>query len=435
MNRPSLSGVLCHGLVLAAAVAASANAQAPQWQDSTGLKSNTVEFAAASGVFLVLGSGSQATNGLGERLQDPQQRIALRAEQRAAIVENHHGVAEALQLNDVEYQQLIELLTDQQMAQLEEFHLRTSNPAANGGPDIDLSARAERMSKDIEALRELLGPEDLERYQAMRPSLTQRRQVHEFEARLDTPHKLSATQREQLVLLFHDHLMHEISQRRSLMGRSRLPLGTPNAVASQEELQRHSRLMNIESNEELWRRMPQANRELREQAAAFLTARQLEVLERMHGEQATALQQRIEQMRLQAGLSPAIPEQPEDAATTPATVNGDVKLSMRLVVNRSEPKYFTDVVSSGKKVSFQLDEKLSVEATTTLFENDMYELRVAYYETGITGKRLIGNMAEIGLIERASPQGRWQRLQGGSGTVITGNKAYAVQVSSTVEAI
>lgn len=437
MKSASLSKVLSRAVVLAAAMGSSSGAQSPNPSAIT----NSIEFAASSSdnLFHVHGGDSPFMREMRERLKDPQLRAELRAERRANIDDNHYGVAQTLELSDATYQKLLDLVTDQRMAQLDDFHLRTDSPPVRKGFDDDVHARAQRQNVEIDALRELLGQQKLERYQAMQASLGYRLQVRDIDVRLSTPDKLDATQREQLIELLYEHSMRDIEQRRSLMSmhRSRFGLqqGTPlTGMPSPEELQRSSLLMSIEHSEQLWRRMPAVNQQLREQAAAFLTPSQLAMLQRVHEESEAASKQRIEQMRLQAGLSPTIPDRAEMPEEPLATVPGRVKLSIKFTVNQGKPKYFTEVVTSGRPVSFQLEETLFAEATTRLFENDMFNLNVAYYEVGSSGKRLLGNLGQAGSIVREPLDHPSRSLDGGGGaTIVSGNKAYAVQINSVVE--
>ena len=101
-------------------------------------------------------------------------------------------------------------------------------------------------------------------------------------------------------------------------------------------------------------------------------------------------------------------------------------------MNGESPRYLTTVVSSGKSVSLKIADDLFLEATPTAYENDAYNLRVLYFETGVTGKRLIGNMGQAGLVVQASADSR--HVGGGGSTVLTGSKGYAVELSALVEA-
>ena len=212
-----------------------------------------------------------------------------------------------------------------------------------------MRSEAERATKNIEALREVLGQEKLEGYQKLRFSLGQRRQVREFEERLDASDKLSGTQRERLVELLNEHIVSSMEQWQMLHLQRSLFDGDLRAMPSREEMQRRSQLHTITSNEETWRNMPESNRRLREKAAGFLTEPQLATLAQMHEEQRSRLQQSIENMRVQAGLSPTIPEQAQVTEVTPATVDRDVKLSLMASVNNENPRYLTTVASTASR--------------------------------------------------------------------------------------
>jgi hypothetical protein len=432
MKRPSMMKVLAPGYVLAAAMsmASSARAQSPPELKAGG---DTAELATSDGVFQTYGSGMAEMQA---RLADPQQRAKMREDQRQSIVDTHYGVADSLQLDAASFDRLIDLLTDQQMERSEYFYKEFATrpmPTAPIHPSKRMQAEAERVTKQIEALREVLGQEKLERYQKLQPSLGQRRQLRQLDARLGDADKLDSTQQDRLVELLHEQFMASINRiharRRSAF------LGEVFNSPSREALQRSSLLETIASNEDLWRELPESNRQLRERVAGFLTERQLTVLEQMQAEELAIQQERIEQMRVQAGLSATIPKQPQVIELSPATVERDVKLSLRVSVNDESPRYLTTVVSSGKSVSLKISKDLILEATPVVFENDAYKLRVDYFETGTTGRRLIGNMGESGTVKPLGPDPRSIITNNGGGsTVITGSKGYAIELSTLVEA-
>jgi hypothetical protein len=400
--------------------------------------SNSIEFVAGSdGVFQgAFGSGSQTVADMRARYEDPQQRPKMREEQRQSTVDSHYGVADTLQLDAPAFDKLIDLLTDQQVEQSERFFREFATPVPGGDQKIRMQAEAERVTNQIQALREVLGQEKLERYQALRSSLRQRLQLRELDQRLGDSDKLDSTQRERLVELLHEQLMASIERSQPLtFQRSRAPLPGPLlSMPSQEELQRVSLLETIASNEEIWREMPESNRQLQELAAELLTARQLAMLVQMHAETLADQQRRIEQMRAQAGLMASIPEQPQVGAMPPAVVNRDVTLSIRVAVNSESPRYLTMVVSSGKSLCLEISENLTLEATPVVFDNELYSLRAEYFETGVTGRRLIGNSGEMGLLKPASVEMRAIYMSGRtSGKVLAGSKGYAVEMNALVE--
>lgn len=386
-------------------------------------------------IFETVGEGSEYTRKMRARLQDPQQRAELREEQREFFVDWNYDVAQALELDAATYEKLIELVIDQQMQLLYQLHfhpLSSSEPQDLGS---HRQSQVERMNRDIDALRKVLGQEKLERYQAYQATLGERRQVRELEEYLQPADRLNPRQKEQLIELFKSHYLRFIQDYHVTTGLS----SSLNALrempsASQEELQRHSQLMNIQSNEDSWRRAPELDRLLREQAAAFLTASQLSAFERLHADKLRMHQQSIEQMRVQAGLSPNIPAQAEGQAAepTPARVVRGVRVRLNIAVNRGKPFTITQIVSSGTPLTFEVDEGLLVEATPTVFSNDTYELQLEYFEHGTTGKRSIGNMGTAGWLQRTPPAD--EALMGGSSTVITGSKAYGIELRTSVEA-
>lgn len=309
-----------------------------------------------------------------ERLKDPQQRATLRTEWRAQIAESHPDIGQALDIDAAAEEKLIELLTDQQMDQLDEFHLRFEGdrtPAQTQSEQTQIRALADRETKRVEALRELLGQERLERYQTFKTTSRERTQVAMLDARLDPAHKLRADQKERLIAVYQQHNIRDLDQHR-LTTFSRSPFGTAfRELPTAEELQRISQLQTIAGNEEIWRLMPQSDRLLRQRVAEFLTEPQLTTLAQMNAAEANGLQRRIEKARAQAGLSPTIPEHLEASpgvSQPPRTPLAEkVKLSIKVAVNDSEPAVFTHVGRNGEPATFAIAEGLLVEARPTAY--------------------------------------------------------------------
>lgn len=437
MKPPSLMKVPARGWVLAAAMSVATSAQ-PQSPPPVKSESNSIEFVASDGVLQTFGSGSTTMADMLARLEDPQQRARMREEQRNSIAASHYGVADALQLDAATLDKLIELLTDQQMQQTEDFYRKFSarGPAADFRKQAH--AEAEHLTQQINAQRELLGQEKLERYQSLRPALGRRAQVREFEQRLGDSDKLNSTQRERLVELLHDQLTRSIERAHPAQLNHKLlesMLLDRGPGASPEELRRSSQLQTIRANEETWREMPESDRELRKRAAEFLTERQLAVLAQMHAEQLASKRQQIEWMRIEAGLSPTIPEQPQAIEQRPETVTRNVKVTLKAAVDNESPRYLTTVVSSGKTVSLKISEALVLEATPVVYDNDYYMLKLEYFETGVRGKRLIGSSGSGSQLKPEDPQTRALHMSaGGSPNVLAGSKGYAVELNSFVEA-
>jgi hypothetical protein len=434
MTPPSLMKVPARAWMLAVAMSVATSAQ-PQSPPPAKNELKAGGFGASQGVFRTFGSGSDGLSELGARLKDPQERAKMRAEHRESIAASHYGVADALQLDAATLDKLIELLTDQQMTRSEAFYRNFSTRAPASDPRKEAHAEAERMTRQINAQREVLGQEKFERYQALQPSLGRRTQVRELEERFGEADKLSGAQRERLVELLHEELTKSIEQSHPLHFRRATLAGSLSDMPSPEELQRTSQLQAIRVNEETWRERPESNRELRESAAEFLTERQLAMLAQLHAEELASLQQRIEQMRVEAGLSPTIPEQPQVVEVRPQAVTRDVKVSLKVAVDDESPRYLATVVTSGKTVSLKVSEVLVLEATPVVFDNDFYMLHLEYFETGVTGKRSIGSSGQGGQLKPQDPQMRAFQINHGGGTsVLAGSKGYAVELSAFVEA-
>jgi hypothetical protein len=368
-----------------------------------------------------------------ERLKDPAQRASLRAERRADLLQSHAEVGRALSIDAATENALIDLLTDQQMEQLDWFHLRMANPSFAG--ESMMHDEAARQTRRIEALRELLGERRLEQYQAFEKTLGERSQVRQLNARLDPAHKLTREQAERLVPVYQAHNARWVNVYRGSMASQPLFDETLQTMPSPAQLRQRGQLMTIAINEDHWRRMPGHNRTLMDQAAAVLTAPQLAMLSQIQSEQANQLQLRIEQLRTQAGLSPQIPAAPEaPAEAAPARTEraGDVRVSIRLSIDRKEPAIFSQVVSNGAAVTFDVGDGMFVDATPTLYEDGLFDLRLAYHEQSSTGRRLLGEMQHRGDIKNQSAAVDFMH-SGGSASIIVGRKAYAVELDTRVE--
>jgi hypothetical protein len=421
-----LSKALASSLLLTTVIAGSSGAQSPP--PSSG--ANEVQFTQGV-IFNTIGDGSEHIRKMRERLQDPQQRAAVRVEHRGYIVDANYDVADVLELDASTYEKFMDLLVDQQMAQLDAVHLRDSPPTSESDIANHLQSHVERQNQEIEALRALLGQEKLARYQQFQLTLGERREVRELDEYLKPSDKLSRTQKERLIELFHESQQRRILQDHHSAARLLPSLGALRGDApSPEELQRRSQLLTIEANENVWRRTPEANRQLQQQAAAFLTAAQLSQFEQLHADKLQQLQQSIEHMRAQAGLSPNIPAAVEAPKPTVQEVTRAVRVRIKIAVNKAKPSTFTEVVNSGTPFTFEMDEGLLVEATPTVFDNDTYALHVEYFEQAQTGKRLIGNIRNVGTLSRPEPGDDW--IMGGGSSVVVGSKAYAVELSARV---
>jgi hypothetical protein len=395
--------------------------------------------ASSSGNVIQFGT-SESLREKAERLKDPQQRAEVRIEERARLAELYRDLREVLELDDATEEKVLELLTDQQMERLDQMFLGDQEAARRQLWKGLTQAQAETQTKYIQALREVLGQEKLERYQTFERTLGERSRVAKLNDRLAPADKLQAEQKERLVALYQDDMARYLAKSR-LNRPSFAPFGTAlgTTLPSPEEMQRQSQLLTITHNEQNWRRMPESHRLLRERAAGILTPLQLKALQQMQEEEASNLQQWIEQARLDAGLSAEIPAEPEATVVTEAParmpIAGEVKFRIKLTVNRNQPDRFTHVGGNGVPVTFECAEGLLMEVTPTVYDDDTFNLDMAYYEVSSTGKRRIGQSGTMGTIDRVRPATPGLEFSGSGGTVLTGNKGYAIEVSALIEPV
>jgi hypothetical protein len=386
-------------------------------------------------LFVVSGSGDQVpefVRKLRERLHDPEQRVALRAEQRASLQEWNPDLDQALGIDGATHEKLLELLTEQQMRQLDRMH--SSRPATADDVGDSLQQQADLETQRLSELRALLGEDGLDRYLQYSKTLGERIEMRRFDARLDAADKLRPDQKASLMALYRERLQRELERHRS----EHMPRAMHNMRerSTPEEMQRNAQLSTIAANEQSWRRMPQADREFAERAAKFLTPEQLAVLERMNAEKADELRRWIEQARLAAGLNPTIPEHAEVAEPWPqrpvrTPIGGDLKFQVSVAVNGAQPIVVTHSGANRAPVTFEAAEGLIVEATPTLYDDHWLDVNLKYYEETADGdKRLLQESSGMGTLTRM-PDGTPSR--GGGMSVVTGSKGYAVNVIVTAE--
>ena len=393
---------------------------AAEWQPSPAANdaSSIVTFNTAINTF---GEPSQMAEQMRVRLKDPQQRQALRAEQRASVQEGYPDIGEALGLDATTEAKLIELLTDQQMQNLENVY-SSAQPA-----QFSIQAQADARNRTLDQLRELLGDHGLERYQDYMATLAERGQVRMFDARLGAADKLQPEQKTRLMNVFRE--MNR--QPQDLMRSRRFPSGV--SWESPENLQRAAQLETIALNEASLRRMKESHPAAAREAANFLTPMQLQEFERMNAEQEAGLRQWVEGARAQAGLKPDAPAVAEDPSAmrrpqrTPVT--GRITLELNVTVDGNAPATFNHVGLNGQPVTFEIANGLMVEATPTLFEDHWLDVELAWFEKGRNGKRRLQEASAFGVLTR-TPDGSTSR-GGGTEMLVTGSKVYAIVAEAT----
>jgi hypothetical protein len=351
-----------------------------------------------------------------ERLEDPKQRVALRAEQRAAVVAQNAGVGRLVGLDPATEQKLIELLTDQQMERLTQMH-------AQPRPNLtDLQKYADETTQRMDALRDLLGEEKLDRFQAFEMSQSGRYWVGQLSARLAPADKLQPDQEDRLTALKQEQFQMSSAAIGSLRA-FRRPPGQP---ISFEDMQRDSQRQALIANENSWRTRQVEHRALERKAAAFLTSTQLAELSKYQAQEQDNLRRFIESARAEAGMDPNIPEKPEVVEETPKLIEAQVQVAVNLTVNR-EPTSVTRTVSNGESFTFEAAQGLIVEATPMMYDAEWIDVHLKYYEESTTGRRRLSG-GSISTTHVRQSDGSLA-TGGGSGTVITGRKGYAVETT------
>ena len=381
-------------------------------------------------LFFVTGDKAQEfAQRMKERLADPEQRAALRAEHRASMQQQYSEAGRVLGLDPAMEHKLIELLTDEQMSQLERMY-SGARPHFDSYGQVDSYGQAQAITRQQDALRELLGEEGLDRFQDYKATLSDRRRVGHFSARLGAGNVLRPDQEERLIALLHEHTKRTIKAMRTQLWSPRWTLERfeGRAMLSPEEMQRESQLNTIATNEESWRSKQVANREIEKQAAAFLSPAQLAELVKVHAQEQEGLRRWIESARAKAGMDPKIPERAAAAAGESEQqrkpIDGDVQLELRLTVNR-EPTVVTKTVRNGESFTIEAADGLIAVATPTLYDDHWLSMEMSYYEQRAAGKRLLEDGFTFGVRTRmpdGTPGGG-----GGSNTVITGRKGYAIE--------
>ena len=372
---------------------------------------NSVEFSVNEA-----GSTNDRRDGVAGRAHSTQ----VRAERRAMIARSHADLAEALELDAQTAEAVIELVTNDQMARLQQV--------ADPSFADTVEARAQAETNHLDALRALLGgDEGLAKYRDYIATSAERAQVRALNAMLGPEDKLQAEQKRRLVAL---HAEQNRSVRGDIQPRNWgvRPLTTlPNPA----EMQRISQLSTIAVNEDILRRMEKSNPDYEQRAAEFLTARQLAVLTHMNRQQTDSLRAWVENARRAAGLNPAIPEEPEtDLLPPPApervAISGPVTFDIEVSIDGSGTQTFSNTVENGRAFELRASEDLWIEATPILYDDYWLAVRLNYLEQAATGRVRLDDETLFGSLTKLPDE----TAGGGALTndVVTGRKAYAVRV-------
>lgn len=351
-----------------------------------------------------------------ERLKDPQQRAQLRAEHEAMLRQHYPDMAVELGIDPATEAKVFELMTDEYIANLEQFANRDYARATQ--------ERADAETKRISAMRATLGEEGVRKYEHYLATSYERSLVARLDNLMSPADKLQPEQKRQLIELYGEESRRR-NPDRQMQGWSIRPF---EQVPDPEELQRQAQLMTIGANEDSVRAMMAWHPELESRAAQFLSPSQVAVLSRDNQKQLASLKSWIETARVEAGLDPTIPAQPDPVLAPPAderrTMSGRVAYEVEVSVD-GEKRQVTHTGENGKPFDIRASEQLWIRATPTLYEDHWLDVRLEYLEQTPAGKQALNHKTGFGSL-LVLPDGTATR--GGMTTdVVTGQKGYAVQ--------
>jgi hypothetical protein len=192
------------------------------------------------------------------------------------------------------------------------------------------------------------------------------------------------------------HAQHEAElQARRSAGFARVgggPVSSPGELAK----------LNVNANEDEFRRLRQESREMQRKLSPILTPRQLAVYEELEQRKVDAQRRHVQQMRVQAGLSPEFDEdKPPAVAPERTAVPGRVRLELKITVDDAAPASIDVTVDNGMPAAgFQASPALWAVPTATLYEDGWAELNVDYYEERAGQRRRLPDGTMVGSLTR-----------------------------------
>jgi hypothetical protein len=356
-----------------------------------------------------------------KRLADPQSREQLRVEQRDLIHATLPGLAQVLDPQAASA--LIELLTDQHLAHLDRVwvdEVRATNPVAMK----DRAARSvEEGARRIEEIRNLLGEHRFERYRDYQETLREGLEVALFEERLQPGNELTSDQKDRLMALLRQR--SEEQTRWHMLESRDLFVPPPLPPADREELRKRS----IATSEKSYWRMQEEGRLFVGKLPAVLTQGQIEVFAQMEAERIAGHRERVEQMRVDAGMSREfLAPARTDEGPGRQLMRGPVRLEVSLQVDGNEPVMLCLLTQNEKAVSFEGPQSLSVEATPTVFDDGWAYVKFDFFEHGEGRGRAARGSMSVGMQtrrQRPLPLGATR-----SGASISGRKVYAIELDA-----
>jgi hypothetical protein len=355
-----------------------------------------------------------------QRLADPVEREKLRLEHREHLRSLYPELAESLGVDPSVEEKILDIHTDQQMAHLERFWGSAPDPLRSAGSMTDhLAAQREmneRENQTKQRIRELLGADGYNRYLDYTDSLRERGEVAYFQRHLPAEDKLSASQKQQM--MSHLRAQHDaglVARRLNLFGR--FDGGPPRGPA---DLTRR----NVEANEDLFRCVQRDSRDNLEIASSILTPSQFAVYEKLEQRKVDGQRRHVQQMRVQAGMSPEFDENKPPAAPVERTpLHCRVRLELKITIDNEAPASIDVTLDNATPgAGFQASQALWAVPTATLYEDGWAQLNIDYYEDRGGERRRVQNGTTVGALTKY-PDNRPIGALMGLGT-LHGSKVY-----------
>jgi hypothetical protein len=145
-------------------------------------------------------SGKEMFKQIGDMMKNPAMKEIVRSQQKAVLDMTYQAMFDALDLTDEQEAQLKDLLLEKQMAQME-LGLEMMNGDLTEEQQEDLTARMEAATAEYDkAIREILGDEDYEWYEAYEETKNERMQLMMFNQSLAADNRLTVEQQDALTL-------------------------------------------------------------------------------------------------------------------------------------------------------------------------------------------------------------------------------------------
>ena len=373
-------------------------------------------------------SGAVGTDEMAERLKDPVKRAALRVERHEQVKAQNADITEVVPLEPEMEAKLIDLLTDQQIANLDVFYASRLDPTGRTNDGfMDKHIAAERQAK--EQIRALLGDDRFGLYLDYTSSQGERQQANYFNDRLDAGSKLTPDQKARLMVVLRNHLEQDhtlrMGERRQMLPTRLRSFGPDSADALLK--------LNITANEENFRRMVTSSRLLLEKVSTVLTPAQLAAYELMETEKLASQRRYVQQMRVSANMPAAFDETNAPEAAAPRVrVPGKVRVELLVAVDGGTPINANLVTDNGTPaVEFEAAKGLWVTATPTLYEDGWFYVDFSYSEE-FNGRRL-AIRGGGGMGRPSQPEMPLRTHPGGN--MVSGSKAYAISADARVTSV